>query len=229
MDIVGLGSKIVQQLVNQGLVHDVADLYALSVEDLLPLEGFAETKARNLIGAIQRSREQSFGRVLTGLGIQGIGAAVAQLLVEEYPSLEALTAASAEELEAIRGMGPRTSENLQRWFAAKHNQRLVLKLRQAGIRLAEESRAGTQAAASGQIIQPLSGKTFVITGTLPNLSRSEAKALIQGHGGRVAGSVSSKTDYLLCGEKAGSKLAKAQRLGVAVIDEETLQHIIAGG
>jgi DNA ligase (NAD+) len=229
MDIVGLGSKIVQQLADEGLVHDVADLYVLSVEDLLPLEGFGETKAQNLIEAIQHSKERSFGRVLTGLGIQGIGAAVAQLLVEEYPSLEALAAASAEELESIRGMGPRTSENLQRWFAAQHNQRLVQKLRQAGIRLAEESRAGTQDTAPERDVQTLVGRNFVITGTLPSLSRNEARALIQEHGGRVTGSVSSKTDYLLCGENAGSKLAKAQQLGVPVIDEEMLKHIIEGG
>ncbi len=229
MDIVGLGSKIVQQLIDEGLVYDVADLYALSVEDLLPLAGFAETKARNLIEAIQRSKEQSFDRVLTGVGIRGIGAAVAQLLAEEYLSLGALSSASAEELESIRGMGPRTVENVQRWFAAEHNQRLVHKLRQAGIRLAEGSRAGTQSVASERNVQTLAGKTFVITGTLPALSRNEARALIQEHGGRVTGSVSSKTDYVLCGENAGSKLTKAQQLGVPVIDKEALKQIIEGG
>jgi DNA ligase (NAD+) len=229
MDIVGLGSKMVQQLVDEGLVHDVADLYALSVEDLLPLEGFAEKKAHNLVEAIQRSKERSFGRVLTGLGIQGIGVAVAQLLVEEYPSLEALAAASAEELESIWGMGPRTVENLKRWLASEHNQRLVLKLRQAGICLAEEPRTEIRATTPEPDVPALAGKTFVITGTLPGFSRSEAKALIQEHGGRVTGSVSSKTDYLLCGEKAGSKLTKAKQLGVPVIDQEALKRIIEDG
>jgi len=229
MDIVGLGSKIVQQLIDEGLVHDVADLYALSAEGLLPLEGFAEKKAHNLVEAIQRSKEQSFDRVLTGLGIQGIGVAVAQLLVEQYPSLEALSAASAEDLESIRGMGPRTVQSLQRWLAAEHNQRLVSKLRQAGLYLTEEPRAGIEATLPEQGVQTLAGKTFVITGTLPSLSRNEAQALILEHGGRVTGSVSSKTDYLLCGENAGSKLTKAQQLGVPVIDEETLKHIIEGG
>ncbi len=229
MDIVGLGSKIVQQLVDEGLVRDVADLYALSVDDLLPLEGFGEKKARNLVEAIERSKEQPFGRVLTGLGIRGIGAAVAQLLVEEYPSLEALSAATADDLESIKGMGPRTVENLQRWFAAGHNQRLVAKLRQAGVRLAAIPHVETRAAAIASDVEALAGKTFVITGTLPTLSRNEAKALIQEHGGRVTGSVSSKTDYLLCGGKPGSKLAKAQQLEVPVIDEAALRSLIGEG
>jgi DNA ligase (NAD+) len=226
MDIVGLGSKIVQQLIDEGLVHDVADLYALSVEDLLPLDGFAEKKARNLVSAIQSSKEQPFSRVLTGLGIQGIGTAVAQLLVAEYPSLEALVSASAEELESIWGMGPRTVENLQHWFAAEHNQRLVQRLRRAGVRLAEEMPAETRTVPSERRVRMLAGKTLVITGTLPTLSRNEATALIQAHGGRVTGSVSSRTDYLLCGEKAGSKLSKAQQFGVPVIDEAALYGLI---
>jgi DNA ligase (NAD+) len=230
MDIVGLGSKIVEQLIEAGLVHDVADLYALSVEDLLPLEGFAEKKARNLVEAIQRSKEQPLARVLTGLGIQGIGAAVAQLLVASYPSLEALEAAPAEELESIWGMGPRTVENLKQWFAAEHNRQLVQRLRQAGIRVAEEPHAG---AGNNAPVAPgaaaLDGKTFVITGTLPTLSRDEATALIQAYGGRVTGSVSAKTDYLLCGEKAGSKLTKARQLGVPVIDEAALREMVQEG
>jgi DNA ligase (NAD+) len=230
MDIVGLGSKIVEQLVDEGLVHDVADLYALRVKDVLPLEGFAEKKARNLVEAIQHSREQPLARVLTGLGIRGIGSAVAQLLVENYASLEALERAPAEELESILGMGPRTAENLKQWFAAEHNQRLLHKLRQAGIRLAREPRIDAQ---DRRLVEmragALVGKTFVLTGTLPTLSRDEATALIQAHGGRVTGSVSAKTDYLLCGEKAGSKRVKAEQLGVPVIDEAALQALVGGG
>jgi DNA ligase (NAD+) len=228
MDIAGLGSKIVQQLIREGLVHDVADLYTLSVDDLLPLEGFAEKKARNLVEAIQRSKEQPLGRVVTGLGIQGVGAAVAQLLVAEYPSLEALSAAPAEDLEAIWGMGPRTVQNLQAWFAAEHNQRLVSKLRQAGLCIAEKHVESAVDSGKPQA-SALANKTFVITGTLPTLSRNEARDLIQQHGGRVTGSVSSKTDYLLCGEKAGSKLTKAQQLGVPVIDEAALRTLIGAG
>jgi DNA ligase (NAD+) len=227
MDIVGLGDKIVEQLVEEGLVHDVADLYALTAEQLLPLEGFAEKKANNLVASIQASKEQPLARVLTGLGIRGIGTAVAQLCIERYPSLAALAAAPADELEAVHGLGPHTAANVGRWFSAEHNQRLVDKLERAGVRVAGErptegGGGGGDAAAPGL----LDGKSFVITGTLPTLSRSEASALIVEHGGRVSGSVSGKTDYLVCGEKAGSKLTKAQQLGVPVIDEETLREMI---
>jgi DNA ligase (NAD+) len=226
MDIVGLGIKIVEQLVEEGLVHDVADLYALTVEQLLPLEGFAEKKAVNLVDAIQASKEQPLARVLTGLGIRGIGTAVAQLCVDRYPSLAELAAAPAEELEDVHGLGPHTAANVGLWFAAEHNQRLVAKLEQAGIRVAEERPAEPERDAESAAPAPLDGKVFVITGTLPGLTRNEAKALIVEHGGRVTGSVSSKTDYLLCGEKAGSKLTKAQQLGVPVIDEAALLEMV---
>jgi DNA ligase (NAD+) len=224
MDIVGLGSKVVEQLVSEDLVHDVADLYALTAEQLLPLEGFAEKKATNLVEAIQASKAQPLARVLTGLGIRGIGTAVAQLCVDRYPSLAELAAAPAEELEEVHGLGPHTAANVGQWFATAHNQRLVAKLEQVGVRVAEERRAGEGRAAEAPA--PLEGKSFVITGTLPTLSRDEAKALIVAHGGRVTGSVSSKTDYLLCGEKAGSKLSKAQQLGVPVIDEAALREMV---
>lgn len=222
MDIVGLGTHIVEQLVNEGLVHDVADLYSLTVHDLLPLEGFAEKKARGLVDAIQRSTEQPLHRVLTGLGIRGVGTAVAQLLVEHYPSLAALAAAPQEALEAVPGVGPHTARNLKQWFHAARNRDLIAKLERAGVRLAAEVPAGEGAEA----LAPFAGKTFVITGTLPSLSRAEATELIQRHGGKVTGSVSSKTDYLLCGEDPGSKLAKAQQLGVPVIDESALRAMI---
>jgi len=227
MDIVGLGTRIVQQLVNEGPVHDVADLYTLTDQDLLPLEGFAEKKARNLVEAIQRSREQPLHRVLTGLGIRGVGATIAQLLVGQppaghYRSLDALAAASAREIEAIAGMGPHTSHNITQWFATDRNRRLVERLQEVGVRAAAERPAQAQP----ESVALLAGKTFVITGTLPTHSRNEAKELIQKHGGRVTGSVSSRTDFLLCGEKAGSKLTKAQQLGLPVIDEATLHSMI---
>jgi DNA ligase (NAD+) len=217
----------VEQLVEEGLVHDVADLYALTVEQLLPLEGFAEKKAVNLVEAIQASKGQPLARVLTGLGIRGIGTAVAQLCVDRYPSLAELAAAPAEDLEDVHGLGPHTAANVGQWFGAAHNQRLVDKLEQVGIRVAEERAAESDdESAEGAAPAPLDGKSFVITGTLPNLTRNEAKALIVERGGRVTGSVSSKTDYLLCGEKAGSKLSKAQQLGVSVIDEAALLEMV---
>jgi DNA ligase (NAD+) len=225
MDIVGLGTKIVEQLVEEHLVQDVADLYTLQADTLMPLEGFAEKKARNLVDAIQSSKAQPLHRVLTGLGIQGVGTAVAQLLIERFPSFEALAAASAEELEAIPGMGPHTAQNVLQWFAHARNRKLIEKLGAAGVCVAEERPAEAAPAKS----QPLSGYTFVITGTLPMLSRDEARELIQQHGGKVTGSVSSNTDYLVCGENAGSKLTKAQQLGVPVIDETTLRAMLEQG
>jgi DNA ligase (NAD+) len=227
MDIVGLGKKIVEQLVAEGLVHDVADLYTLTVEQLLPLEGFAEKKAVNLVEAIQASKAQPLARVLTGLGIRGIGTAVAQLCVDRYSSLAELAAAPAQELEDVHGLGPHTAANVGQWFAAEHNRRLVAKLERLGIRVAKE-RVAARVSSQEAVPAPLDGKSFVITGTLPNLTRNEAKSLIVEHGGRVTGSVSSKTDFLLCGEKAGSKLSKAQQLGVPVIDEAALREMVGG-
>jgi len=229
MDIAGLGRRIVEQLVSEGLVHDVADLYALRVKDLLPLEGFAEKKARSLVDAIQRSREQPLHRVLTGLGIRGVGTAVTQLLVGpppqgRYSSLDVLAQAAEREgeLESIPGIGPHIAQNIRRWFATGHNRRLVLKLQRAGVRTSVEPTQATEQPTA----LPLEGKIFVITGVLPTMSRNQARELIQQHGGRVTGSVSSKTDYLLCGEKPGSKLTKAQELGVPVINEASLRDMI---
>jgi DNA ligase (NAD+) len=222
MDIVGLGTKIVEQLVDEHIVSDVADLYALTPEKLLSLEGFAEKKAQNTVDAIQASRSQPVHRVLTGLGIQGVGVSVAQLLIEHLTSLEALAAASAEELEAIPGMGPLTAQSVRQWFDDERNQALVHKLTRAGLATAALSPEPGQK----ETPQPLSDLTFVITGTLPSLSREEAKELVERHGGKVTGSVSRKTDYLLCGENAGSKLTKAQQLGIPVIDQDTLYEMI---
>ncbi|MBL7199104.1 MAG: NAD-dependent DNA ligase LigA [Anaerolineae bacterium] len=224
MDIVGLGTRIVEQLIDSGLVRDVADLYALTAQDLLPMEGFAEKKARNLVEAIQDSRQRPLGRVLTGLGIQGVGATVAQLLVERYPSLDALSASSGEEIESILGLGPHTAHSIIEWFSADHNRLLLEKLRQAGVRVTAEERAQQPE----RMTISLTGRAFAITGTLPTLSREEATELIQQHGGRVTGSVSAKTDYLLCGEKAGSKRTKAEQLGIQVIDEAALFDMIKG-
>jgi DNA ligase (NAD+) len=229
MDIQGLGTKIVEQLVEEGLIHDVADLYALAPEDLIPLEGFAETKAQNVVEAVQASRAQALERVLAGLGIQGVGVTVAGLLVEAYPSLASLAAASTEALTAIPGIGPRIAESVAQWFANPRNQQLVAKLDAAGVHTTAEPVGPDGAQQAPSAPQPLSGNTFVITGTLPSLSRSEATAMIEAHGGKVTGAVSGKTDYLLCGEKPGSKLRKAEQLGVAVIDEQTLRAMIGAG
>ena len=221
MDIVGMGERIARQLVEAGLVHDVADLYFLTKEQLLSLEGFAEKKAENLLAAIDASRSRPLPRVLTALGIPGVGSTVAALLTEYYPSLDALARATQEELEAIPGLGPHTAKAIVEFFADERNRHLIEKLRQAGVRMEKEEEA---APASNR----LAGLTFVLTGTLPSMTRSEAKALIERHGGRVASSVSRKTDYVVAGEAPGSKLQKAQALGIPVLDEEGLLALIEG-
>ncbi len=226
MDIEGLGAKGAEQLVSAGLVSDVADLYYLTLnrDAILALEGWAEKSTDALFEALEASKQRPLDRLLTALGIRGVGTSVAQLLVAHYSTLDALATASVEELEAIEGMGPITAQRVVEWFQRPRHRQIVEKLRQAGVKLkaAPEALPGTSSATH------LEGLTFVITGTLPALSRQEAKALIQAHGGRVTGSVSGKTDYLLVGESPGSKLRKAQDLDVPVIDEAKLRALISG-
>jgi DNA ligase (NAD+) len=219
MDIEGFGIQQAALFVQKGLVRDLADIYYLGADQILPLEGFAEKKVSNLLAAIEASKAQGPARLLTALGIRGVGGTVANLLVEHFGSVEALAAASEEELEQIPGIGPKLAKSVVDWFARAPNQRVVKKLQDAGV----QTEAELQAPAGPQ---PLEGLAFVITGTLPTMSREQAKLLIVSHGGRVTGSVSGKTDYLLAGERAGSKLAKAEKLGVPVLDEEALRQLI---
>jgi len=220
MDIEGLGIKVAQLLVDKGLVSDVADLYALKKEDLLALEGFAEKRAENLLQAIDESRNRPLWRVITGLGIRGVGSKVAQTLVGHYRSLDALMQASFEELQEIEGVGPRIAKDIVEFFKRPRHQELIAKLRRYGVRLEEEEPTGPQE-------RPLEGMTFVITGTLPSMSREAATALIIEHGGRVTGSVSKKTTYLVVGDKPGAtKFNKAKSLGIPMIGEEELLQLI---
>ncbi len=221
MDIVGMGGKIVEQLVSEGLLNDVADLYTLQRADLLVLEGFKDKKADNLLNAIAASKEQSLARLLTGLGIRGVGETMAADLTNHFVDLDALAAATQADLENIEGIGPNIAAAIVDWFLLPFNQQLLGKLRDAGI-----SPSGQLSVVSGQS-SVLDGLTFVITGTLPSMSRDEAKAFIQQHGGKVTGSVSAKTDYLLAGEKAGSKLTKAESLGVKIVSEDELKEMVA--
>jgi DNA ligase (NAD+) len=218
MDIEGFGIRQAELFVEQGFVQDVADIYSLTAEQLLPLEGFADKKVANLLAAIESSKERSPARLLTALGIRGVGTTVAQVLMDHYQSLEALAAAPREAMEQIPGIGPKLAESVADWFARAPNRQIVEKLRAAGVRTEAEP-----VEAAGP--QPLDGLTFVITGTLPTMSRAQAKALIQAHGGKVTGSVSGRTNYLLAGERAGSKLAKAEKLGVPVLDEAALREM----
>lgn len=222
MDIEGLGIKVAHLLVESGLVDDVADLYSLTQEELEALEGFQSKRAGNLIAAIDDSRDQALWRVLTGLGIRGVGSQVSRILTRHYHSLSALQRASDEELQQIEGIGPHIARELQRFFERPRHRELLERLEAAGVSLEEE--AGPEEGA-----QPLEGLTFVVTGTLSSMSRDEAKRLIAENGGRVTGSVSGVTDYLLVGDRPGhSKTRDAERNGVPSIGEADLLEMIGG-
>jgi DNA ligase (NAD+) len=219
MDIVGLGIKIVEQLIGAGLVKDVADLYLLQKEDLLKLEGFAEKKAENLLRAIQESKKRPLQRLIFALGIRGVGEVLANDLVKYYPDLDALSRATVEELQAIEGVGPNIAQAIVDWFNRPSNRQLLEKLKSVGVwPVAVKTEAD-----SGK--QPFQNLTFVVTGTLPGFTREEVKQYIQKLGGKVSDSVSKKTDFLVAGENAGSKLDKARELGVRIIDEATLRKM----
>jgi DNA ligase (NAD+) len=210
-----------QLFVDKGLLKDVADFYYLDPDEILALEGFAEKATDNLLAAIEASKTRPLARIITALGIRGVGSTVAELLTEHYSSVDELMAATQEELEAIEGLGPHTAGNIVEWFSRKRHRELIEKLRRAGVQLAEERRERPAEKL------PLAGLTFVITGTLPSMSRDAATALIQEHGGKVTGSVSSKTDYMLVGEApGGTKYRKAQQFGVPMIDEAKLMQMI---
>ncbi|MEP0545829.1 MAG: NAD-dependent DNA ligase LigA [Rhodothermales bacterium] len=224
MDVVGLGEKVAVQLVEAGLVHTLDDLYRLQTEDLLGLEGFKEKKVENLLRGLAASKRRPLRALLFGLGIRFVGATVAALLVEHHASLDALASATQEELEGIDGIGPETARGVVEWFAHAPNRATVDALRALGVsteRLPEEPVATAKAEG------PLSGKTLVLTGTLPTLTREEAKGRILAAGGKVAGSVSKKTDFVVAGESAGSKLQKAEDLGVSVLTEADLLALLA--
>ncbi|HSM58892.1 MAG TPA: NAD-dependent DNA ligase LigA [Candidatus Sulfomarinibacteraceae bacterium] len=217
MDISSFGSQTGTLLINEGLIEDVADIYYLDRDALLQLGGFQEKKVDNLLAGIEASKEQSAVRVLTALGIRFVGSVVARTLLDALGSIDAIGEASREELEAIEGIGPRTAASVATWFEDERHQALLEKLREAGLKFAVEREE--------HALQTLEGLTFVITGTLPAMTRSEARAFVEERGGRVAGSVSGNTDYLVAGESAGSKLDKAQQLGTPVIDEAELREL----
>ncbi len=215
MDIVGLGIRIVEQLVHTGLINDVADLYTLNRQDLLKLEGFAEKKADNLIDAIDASRAMPLHRLINALGIHGVGEVAAEQLAGYFPDLDALASAKPEAIESIEGFGPNTAQSIKNWSSIKRNRAVIDKLRESGVWPSAEVLRDKSSGA-------LDGKRFVVTGTLVQFSRTEVKDFIKQNGGKVSDSVSSKTDFLVAGENAGSKLDKAKELGVPVISEEDL-------
>jgi DNA ligase (NAD+) len=219
MDIVGLGINIVDQLINAGLVHDIADLYQLKKEDLLALEGFGEKKADNLLSAIKETKSQPLYRLITGLGIRGVGEVAAQDLAGHYRDLDELSRVTQDEIESIEGFGPSIAENIVEWFDTHDNQELLVKLKANSVWPTE-----VQKPKEGP--NPLEGLTFVITGTLPNLTRTEVKELIETNGGKVTGSVSGKTNYLVLGEDPGSKYDEALKKNVPAISENELIQLI---
>ena len=225
LDINGLGEKLVGQLVDRGLVRSLADLYDLSVEELTSLERMGNKSASKFVEAIGQSKSQPWERVLYGLGIRHVGSTNAELLTQKYRSVEALAEAKATDIEGVYGIGPEIAQSVYQWFRVPANQTLIERLKAAGVTMEAAKVEKVESDAAPEEL-PLAGKTFVITGTLPTLKRDEAKKLIQNAGGKVTGSVSSKTDYLLVGEDAGSKLEKAQKLGIAQLSEEQLLEMI---
>jgi DNA ligase (NAD+) len=222
MDIEGLGEKLVDQLVDGGLVEKAADLYALDLDRLAALERMGEKSAQNLLDALVRSKQTSLARFVYALGIRNVGEATAKDLAGHFGGLDALVHADEAALLEVPDVGPVVAESIRRFFAEPHNRQVIAALRRAGIRWDEH--AGSRAQGGGR----LAGKTFVLTGTLPHLSRDEARELIESHGGKVSGSVSKKTDFVVAGAEPGSKLAKAQALGVPVIDENGLSNLVKG-
>jgi DNA ligase (NAD+) len=221
MDIEGLGDKLIEQLVDAGLVNTVADLYRLRAEDLAQLERMADKSAANVIEAIDASRKTTLSRFIFALGIRHVGEATAKDLAQHFGALAPLQAASEEELLEVHDVGPVLAESIRDFFDEAHNRQVITALQDAGVHWDEHA---PRRAGGG----PLTGKTFVLTGTLPTLSRDEAKALLEGAGATVAGSVSKKTDYVVAGAEAGSKLARAQALGVEIIDEDRMHALLKG-
>ena len=218
MDIVGLGIRIVEQLVNAGLIKDVADLYILRKEDLVNLENFGEKKAENLLASIEASKSMPLHRLINALGIHGVGEVSAEQLASHFIDLDALSSAPFEAIETIEGFGPNTAIAIQNWFAIRRNAETVEKLKKNNV----WPRADID---SQRNPETLAGKRFVVTGTLSSFSRGEVKELIKSFGGKVSDSVSNKTDFLVAGENAGSKLEKARKMGVTVINEQDLMKM----
>jgi len=220
MDIEGLGEERVLQFLRAGVIDGIAGIYDLTEERLVELERFGPDSARNLVEAIERSKSQPFHRVLFGLGIQGVGGVNARNLAAHFRTVDALLDATPEEIEAVPGIGPILAEQIAETLSETATRELIGRLRAAGLTLEEEGPA------PGEVEGPLAGRTLVLTGTLPSLTREEAKERIEAAGGKVTGSVSKKTDYLVAGADAGSKLAKAEKLGTEILDEQRLLELL---
>jgi DNA ligase (NAD+) len=221
MDIDGLGEKQVQNFLDMGLFESLADIYSLGAhrDKLLELEGFGETSVNKLLAAIEQSKQQPFWRVLNALGLPGIGSVNARVLARRYGSIDALAAATTENIAETNGIGPVLAEAVAEHLAGDEQRELIERLRGHGLQLAGDEPGSSEG--------PLKDKTFVLTGSLPDMTRDQARELIENAGGRVTSSVSKKTDYVVAGDEAGSKLEKAERLGINVLDEPGLHRLLA--
>src|SRR5207244_3939979 len=221
MRIEGLGFALADQLIEKKLVRDVADLYSLTLDDLVSLERMAKKSATNVLDQIEASKSRDLWHLIYGLGIRHVGERTAGILAQEFGSLQRLSEATVEELDAVHEIGLTMAESIHDWFADSGNKTLCERLRDAGVRTEAEKRRQLKTD------ERLAGKQFVLTGTLPGMTRDEAKSLIEAHGGRVMSSVSKKTDFVLAGDEPGSKLDKANELGVKVIDEAAFKKLLA--
>jgi DNA ligase (NAD+) len=218
MDIEGMGPQTVKTLIDKGIIHDEADIFILTRESLLELEGFGDKKIDNLLQSIATAKQRPLAQFLASLGIDGVGEVVAGLIADTFGSIEMIQQASVDAVDAIEGIGPVLAQSVVDWFADPYHQQLVAKMQAAGV----EMKAATKVMAGDS----LSGKTFVLTGTLPTLSREQAESIIESHGGKISGSVSKKTNFVLMGDSPGSKAEKARSLGIPIISESQLLEMI---
>jgi DNA ligase (NAD+) len=223
MDIDGLGEVLADQLVDRGLVKNVADVYTLTLDQLLELDRMGQKSAEKILANIEASKRQPLARILNALGIPFVGERTAQILADHFGDLDKIAAASDEELQQAEEVGPKVAHSIRTFFAQDHNQDLVERLRAAGLTFTCEVRRKEDKRGK------LAGSTFVLTGTLPNLSRDEAAAMIEAEGGKVTGSVSKKTGFVVAGAEPGSKLDKAQALGIRILDEPALRELLEKG
>ena len=221
MDIEGMGPQTVKTLIEQGIIQDEADIFYITSEPLLELEGFGDKKIENLLASIEKAKTRPLERFIASLGIDGVGGTVARLLSDQFGSIDALSQATPDDIIEIEGIGPILAENIVVWFNDEYHQQIVDKMREAGVTMQAEKRE-----IASDVFE---GKTFVLTGTLPTMSRDEAKALIIAHGGKVSSSVSKKTSYVLVGASAGSKAEKAAKLEITIISEDDLKNMIGVG
>jgi len=219
MDIEGLGDVLAEQLTSGDYVKDIADLYALDLETLLSVPRMGKKSASNVLAAIEGSKQRGLARLLNGLGIRFVGEQTAQILAKDFGSIDEIEAATEDELKASEGIGQEVAASVGLFFAQKANVEMIERLREAGVAVTAPKRARVAGGA-------LAGKTFVLTGTLPTLTREQAAEIIVAAGGKVTGSVSKKTHYVVAGDEPGSKLTKAQELGIVILDEEGLRALL---